>query len=127
MKRIIVLDTAERRQMASQACQDAPQGYICTISERTRSLEQNAYLWPLLAEISAQVDWHGVKLAPEEWKIALTASLKKQKVIPGIDGGFVVVGSSTKRMTKSDFSDLLALAEAFAVQHGVKIGAPDNR
>ena len=52
--------------------------------------------WAMLTDISNQVDWYGQKLTPEEWKEVFTAAMKKQKVVPGIDGGFVVCGSSTK-------------------------------
>lgn len=86
-----------------------------------RNLEQNAALWSLLAEISSQVNWYGQKLTSEEWKAVFSASLKKQKVVPGIDGGFVVCGQSTSKMSKADFSELLELAHAFAAQHDVKL------
>jgi hypothetical protein len=93
-----------------------------TVQPPTRTLEANAALWALLGEISKQVDWHGNRLTAEEWKIVFTASLKKQKAVPGIDGNFVVLGESTRSMTKAEFSDLLTLATAFADEHGVKNG-----
>ena len=120
VKQIYVLAHQQARQRASQACQDAPEGHVVTICEPTRSLDQNAALWPLLGEIASQVQWHGMKLTQAEWKDMLTASLKRQKAVPSLDGnGFVVVGASTSKMTKKDFSDLLTLAEAFAAEHGV--------
>lgn len=89
----------------------------------TRSLEQNARLWAMLDEISEQVDWYGRKLTPEEWKHVFTAALKKQDVVPGIDGGFVVLGISTSKMTKAEMSDLQTLMEAFGAEKGVKFSA----
>ena len=62
------------------------------IGRPRRSLDQNAKLWPMLQDIARQVDWYGERLSKEEWKDVLTAGLKKQKVVPGVDGGFVVVG-----------------------------------
>ncbi len=50
----------------------------------------------------------------------MTAGLKKQKAVPGIDGGFVVVGGSTSKMTKSEFSDLLELIYSFGAERGVE-------
>ena len=91
------------------------------VSGPTRNLPQNAALWSLLGEISRQVDWYGQKLSDEEWKAVFSASLKKQKVVPGLDGGFVICGQSTSKMTKADFSELLELANAFAAQHNVKL------
>lgn len=77
----------------------------------------------MLTEISDQVDWYGRKLTPEEWKHVFSASLKKQDVVPGLDGGFVVLGLSTSRMTKGEMSDLQQLMEAFGAERGVKFKA----
>jgi hypothetical protein len=113
---------AEARNRASQACQEAPDGYIVKIVEPTRTLDQNAALWPLLDEISAQVDWHGQKLSAEDWKHVFTSALRKLRVVPNLDGtGFVALGQSSKTMTKREFSELLELATAFAAEHGVKM------
>ncbi len=84
-----------------------------------RSTIQNSLLWALLTDVSKQVVWHGQKLEPAEWKDIFTASLKRQKVTPGLDGGFVVLGSSTSRMTKAELSELVELIHAFGAQQGV--------
>lgn len=89
----------------------------------SRSLDQNAAMWPLLEDLSGQVNWYGNKLTKEEWKDVLTAGLKKQKVVPGIDGGFVVVGSSTSKMDKKTFSELIELILNFGAQKNVKFSA----
>lgn len=91
-----------------------------TVKPQRRSTDQNALLWVLLGEVSRQVDWHGQKLEPAEWKDVFTASLKRQKVVPGLDGGFVVLGSSTSRMDKQEFSELVELVYAFGAQQGVQ-------
>ena len=114
----LVHDTA--RQRALHAVQNAPEGYAVTIGEPTRTLEQNAALWPVLEEISAQVEWCGAKLSEEEWKDVFTATLKGQKSVPNLDRtGFIILGQRTSKMGKKEFSDLLELANAFAAQHGV--------
>lgn len=97
--------------------------FILSIKPETRSLLQNARLWAMLTEISQQVDWYGRKLTPEEWKHVFTASLKKQDVVPGLDGGFVVLGQSTSKMTKGEMADLQTLMEAFGAEQGVKFSA----
>ena len=113
----LVHDTARRG--AASDCLHAEHGWIVTISEPTRTLEQNSLLWPLLDEVSKQVVWHGNKLTSEEWKDIFTASLKKQKAVPGIDGGFVVLGTRTSTMPKKEFSDLIELIYAFGAEHEV--------
>ena len=95
---------------------------VLEIKPATRSLEQNSRLWAMLDEISEQVDWYGRKLTPEEWKHVFTAALKKQDVVPGLDGGFVVLGQSTSKMTKSEMCDLMELMNAFGAERNVKWG-----
>lgn len=114
---VMAHDTA--RANAIRAVQQAPEGYVVEIKQPTRSLEQNAKLWALLSELSAQVVWHGQKLTPENWKDMATAALKRQAVVPGIDGGFVVLGARTSRMTKGEMIELIEFIQAFAAQQGV--------
>jgi hypothetical protein len=78
----------------------------------------------MLGDVSRQVDWYSRKLSPWAWKDIFTASLKKQDVVPGIDGGFVVLGEHTSRMTKSQMSDLLELMFAFGANHQVTWSDP---
>jgi len=91
-----------------------------TIQEPTRSLEQNSRLWATLRDISEQVVWYGRKISSESWKCVFTAALKKQETVPGIDGGFVVLGQSTSKMTVGEMRDLIELINAFGAEHGVK-------
>ena len=104
---------------------------MLTIEQEKRSQEQNQLMWSVLTDLSRQVMWHGQKLTKEEYKDLLTAGLKKQRAIPGIDGGFVVLGSSTSKMTKQEMTDLITLAHAFGDERGVKwsptsIGSDDE-
>lgn len=103
-------------------------GHRLTLEVRPekRSDAQNRRLWAMLADISAQVDWYGQKLTSEEWKDVMSASLKRTKVVPGLDGGFVVCGQSTSRMTRAEMCELQELMEAFGAQQGVKFTAPEG-
>ena len=96
------------------------------IRPEKRSDAQNRRLWAMLADISAQVDWYGQKLTSEEWKDVFSASLKRTKVVPGLDGGFVVCGQSTSKMTKAEMCELQTLMEAFGAQKGVRFRAPEG-
>ena len=88
-----------------------------------RSLEQNRLMWANLEDIAQQVVWYGVKLDKQEWKDVLTAGLKKQKIVPGIEGGFVVIGARTSKMTVAEMNELIELAVMFGTQQGVKFRA----
>ncbi|NUF49497.1 recombination protein NinB [Gilliamella sp. ESL0250] len=99
---------------------DSKNPLVVCIQEMTRTLEQNARMWATLTDISKQVNWHGLTLTPEEWKHVFTATLKGQKTVPNLDGtGVIVLGQSTRRMSKKELSDLLELAYAFGAEKGV--------
>jgi len=89
------------------------------IRPEKRSDAQNRRLWALLTDISQQVEWHGQKLSPEDWKHIFSAAMKKQRAVPGLDGGFVVLGQSTSRMTKAEMSEMQELMAAFGAEHNV--------
>lgn len=124
MKRTLILTGEAARKAACRDILAAPEGYAVTIGERTRTLDQNAALWPALTDISEQIQWHGMKLSPEEWKDLLSAGLTKSKVVPNMDGtGFVILGQRTSKMGKREFSDLLDLIHAFGNERGVEWSA----
>lgn len=64
--------------------------------EPFRTLDQNDKLNVMCGEVAAQVEWHGQRLSKDDWRHMFVASYRKgQKVVPGIDGGFVVLGASS--------------------------------
>lgn len=120
-KLLFIIRDQSTRQRALEAVKEAPVGHAVRISPPTRSLEANAAMWAMLADVSAQVVWHGRKLDSESWKHIFTSSLKRQDVVPNLDGtGFVVLGQSTSKMTKAEMSDLLELISAFGAERNVK-------
>lgn len=121
MKTLVLTGTAART-AAMRYISQAPDGYVFQLREPTRTLEQNSRMWAQLTDIAEQVQWYGETLTAENWKDIFTSSLKKQKAVPGLDGGFVVLGARTSKMTKGELSDLMTLIEAFGAQRGVKFG-----
>ncbi len=99
---------------------------VVEVRPEKRSDAQNRRLWAMLRDISTQVDWYGQKLTDEEWKDVFTASLKRAKVVPGLDGGFVVCGQRTSKMTKGEMAELQTLMEAFGAEKGVAFSAPEG-
>jgi hypothetical protein len=85
----------------------------------TRTIKQNSMMWSCLTDLSKQIDWYGQKLSPDDWKHVLTASLRKQRAVPGIDGGFVVIGLSTSKMTIPEMIEMVDLCHAFGADKGV--------
>jgi hypothetical protein len=73
----------------------------------------------MLTDITKQVDWYGRRLNQWAWKDVFTAALQKQDVVPGIDGGFVVLGLHTSRLSVKKMSELIELMMAFGAEHKV--------
>lgn len=100
---------------------------VVEIKDPTRSLEQNALMWELLGKLAKQKQWPVdgklQYIGADDWKEILTAGLKKsQRVAQGTDGGFVMLGSRTSKMSKRDMSELVEFIYAFGGEHGVEFG-----
>jgi hypothetical protein len=111
------------RLVARNAVMQAPGGSLLKIEAPKRTLSQNARLHAMLSDVSRQVEWAGTKRDPEAWKDIFTAALRSANhgldVVPGINGGFVLLGMHTSRMTKAELGDLMTLIEAFGAERGV--------
>lgn len=90
------------------------------VRQEKRSDHQNRLMWSCLGDLARQIEWHGQKLDAEAWKDMATAALKRQRVVPGIDGGFVVLGQRTSQMTKAEMTELIDFVHAFGDQRGVQ-------
>lgn len=128
--KVFIQDEGLRR-MALARLRDMPlpeRGVVMslTMARSRRSLEQNAKLWAMLTDISRQVEWYGRHLTSTDWKHVFTAALSKQDVVPGIDGGFVVLGKSTSAMSSREMSDLIELMTAFGAERSVRFSAPED-
>lgn len=116
-----IIRTQADREVVAAWARNAPDGSTFEVRAPRRSLDQNALMWSLLGQISKQVVWYGQKLSSEDWKDVLTASLRRTRVVPGIDAGsFVPLGMRTSQMTKEELSDLVELIYAFGAEHNVK-------
>jgi hypothetical protein len=90
-----------------------------------RTLDQNAYMWAMLTDISEQVIWYGEHLTKDDWKNVCTASLRKSRTVPTIDGdGLVPLGLYTSEMSEEEMAALLMLIRAFGDEQRVKWKAP---
>ena len=111
---------------AAQSLVGPETGVVVTVDpfEGLRSLDQNRKLWPMLSDISKQVDWvlngKNGKLKPDQWKDIFTAALLQEtNIAPGINGGFVMLGTRTSKMRKKVFCELIELLFAFGADKGV--------
>ena len=127
VKKTFIMAHAVARAHALQAVEDAPEGYVITVSEPTRNLEQNAAQWPILQAFADQLQWpvNGAMewLTADEWKDILTAAFKREtvRVAMGLDGGMVMLGSRTSKFSKAQFSEWLDFLNATAAVRDVEL------
>jgi hypothetical protein len=126
---LLVLNSAAERARATQWIAKAPPGTRVEFKASKRSLDQNAKMWASLTDIATQVVWYGAKLSAEDWKDVMTASLRKARVVPGLDPGtYVPIGMRTSDMSKDEMSALIELVLHFGAEHGVAFhDQPDER
>lgn len=122
------LRTEQDRARAMQILQrvDLSAGITWSMREEVRSDAQNRRMWAMLRDVAKQVEWYGQKLSDEDWKHIFSASVQKQRAVPGLDGGFVVLGISTRKQSKKWFNDMFLVIEGFAAEHQVKFQTADH-
>lgn len=128
--RRIILRSPEIRDRAAAAVAgldiaDPPWEIEIRPYQEPRNLDQNARLWAKLHDIARQVQWpmngQMQRLTAEDWKHIFTAGLEQgQRIAQGIEGGFVVLGTSTSRMSKRKMAELIELVQLFGDQRQVR-------
>ena len=122
-KRKFVLVHESARRNAIECIHDAPDGYVVTVSEETRTVDQNALLWPLLQCFARQspleVNGTSQYITEEEWKDVLSALFHKEmERVAYVDGAFILLGARTSKMGKREFSEFIEFIYAFgAARH----------
>ena len=118
----------EQRQRAQKLILRAPADYVVTISEPTRTLDQNALMWAALNDI-ANAKPDGREMTPEQWKCAfMDAAGFKPEFVPALEGnGFICLGYKSSRLTKAQFSDLVETIFEFGARKGVRWSDPMDR
>ena len=92
-----------------------------------RSSSQNATQWPILDAFSKQLQWpvNGslVFMDPDDWKAVLSAAFRCERVriAQGLDGGVVMLGMRTSKMSRETFSEWLEFLYATAALRGVVV------
>ena len=128
-RRRVILAGALQRKTAHAYIDAAPNGDTMTLTEPTRSLDQNAAQWPYLDAFSKQLLWpvdgRIVTMTPEEWKDVLTAAFKRESVrlAMGLDGGVVMLGIRTSAMSKKAFGEWLEFLIATAADRNITVYA----
>ena len=124
-KKLFRLVHGEARKRAIQAIGEAPDGYVCTISEPKRSLDQNAMIHATLQEIGDQMGWMwaGTKIDIDDLKSIFVAAYRKAtgssvRFVPGIDGQPVILNWRTRDFSKAEGSDFIDFVLAWRANDG---------
>lgn len=124
----LILTDEQVRQRAAWLLSKAPLGYAVEIKPVTRSIEQNAKLWPMLTDVE-RAKPEGRDHLAEDWKTLFMHDLGRElRLLPALNGGgFVPLGYSTRVLSKRDFSDLIEAIYAYGSEHGVRWSEPMER
>lgn len=122
---IVLWNEADQKKAWSYIAQ-APVGTRLEFKTPKRSIPQNDRLWLLLTEVARQLDWHGSKYTPEEWKDFFMHAFRGEKWMPAEDSGMVPIGRSTSQLGKDEFGEFMALIEAFCARHAIKLPWADE-
>lgn len=116
----VVLNSKADRINAVNIIAAAPAGSRVEVKAAKRSLDQNSRMWAMLTDVARQVEWHGKKLTPDDWKLIFLDGLKGEiRSVPNLDNnGFVSLRRSSD-LSKGEMSDLMELMSAFGAEHGV--------
>lgn len=125
MKRTYGLVHDEARRRAAKDCMEAPDGWMVTVSEPTRTLEQNSAQWPILQAfadqqqlcINGKMEW----VTDEDWKDVLTALFKQEMRVAVVNGRMILLGQKTSKFSKKSFSDWLEFLHSMAVEMDVDL------
>lgn len=108
------------RQNAITAIRTAAPGHVVRIAPAGRSLDQNAKMWAMLADV-ARSQPEGRQWPPETWKAAFMHFLGHQVMFAdGLDGtGPFPVGFRTSKLTVRQMADLITCIYEYGDRHGV--------
>ena len=124
MKKTFIMAHLTARKLACQAVAEAPEGYVVTIGEPNRTLEQNAAQWPYLEGFAQQKQLciNGVmqNVTADDWKDTLTGCYHGEMRMAAFDGKVIMLPQRTSRMGKKVFSDWMEFLVAMAAQSGVE-------
>lgn len=93
---------------------------VITLGRPKRTLNQNRKLWPMLRDVSQQLQLAGLSHSPEYWKNLFMWLYQEADWVPGLAGELVPMGMSTSELSADKFRDLIELIYAYGAEHGVE-------
>lgn len=120
-RRTIKLASLMHKERAKRLIDEAPMGYVVALGEETRSQEQNRLMWPLIADMQAQIEGMA-EFSADDIKLRFLHALGQElRFLPSLEGaGMFPVGQRSSTLTKQQFSGLITLMFAHGERNGVK-------
>lgn len=93
------------------------------MQQKRRSEDSSRKLWAIASDIAKSGhEWGGLKLSKNNWFRLLVSAVYGQRMVPDLNGnGFVFVDARTSRMTNAQISEVIAFAESWAAEQGIKL------
>jgi hypothetical protein len=128
-KQVFRLVHPTARQMAMRAITYAPEGWVCEVKPATRSIDQNAKLHAMFADVARQSTLHGRKLTADQWKVIFisghaVATGLGADLLPGIEGEFVNIRESSARMGVKRMASLIEYMLAWGADNDIAWSEP---
>jgi hypothetical protein len=118
MRSVKLIDGA-RRANAIRQILAAPLGWIMTLREPTRSLDQNNRFWAMLTDLSVQRAG-GIVATREEWKLlVMHAAGYECQFMEGLDGRPFPIGFRSSRLSVKQMTLLMDWMSAYGDERGV--------
>ena len=131
-KRVFFLVHDTARRLAAAQCQLAPDGYVCTIQEPTKSRIQEEKYHSMIGDISKQCLFMTQKWHRDDWKRLLVDAYSKAmrdlgtplhhdgRVVPSLDGERVVqLGIQTKEFRVKEAANFIEYLYAYGSENNV--------
>ena len=122
----VILRGPPQRLLAHKMVDTALTDYVVTVRPPKRSLDQNARMWAMLADIAKQCELDGRKFIREDWKcIFMRACGWDVMFLPGLsDGRPFPAGFKSSKMTVRQMADLITFIIAYGDERGVEWSEP---
>ena len=122
----VIIRGPAQREYAKRLIDAAPDGFFVVFKAPTRTLEQNAKLWPMIGDVrSAQCE--GRQWSAETWKcgfMSLAGHVSKFEM--GLDGTSAFpIGFRSSALPKRQFADLITVIAEYGDRHGVRWSEPN--
>ena len=130
MKQSYILVHDEARRRAGEAVGKAPHGYVVTVAEPTRNLDQSAKFHAICGDLAKSgLLWMGAQRTAAQWKVLLisghaVATKEGADMIPGLEGEYVNIRESSALMSVRRSASLITYALAFCDLNGIKLSEP---